>query len=383
MISSKLNTNKPMTLGILGAGQLAKMTAQEAYKMGLNISVIDKSEKTPAGDMTKEDYPGSWDNQNELQKFIESSDLITLENEFIDPEILKEIEKSRTVYPSSKTISKVQDKFIQKSTFKDAGIPLPDFDSIDSEEDAENFGETYGYPFLLKTRTLGYDGYGNFTVKSKDDISKAFEKFKGRALLAESFVDFKVELAVMAVRSSNGEEAIYPCVETYQKNHICHEVFAPARFGEEITSKAQEMAMKCVKAVDGVGVFGIEMFLTQNDEILVNEIAPRPHNTGHYTIEACYTSQFENGLRAVLGLPLGSTEMVKDAAVMINLLGEREGSGVPENVDAFLKHKKAKLHLYNKKSSRIGRKMGHITLIGDDLENVISEARKAVSDFVW
>jgi 5-(carboxyamino)imidazole ribonucleotide synthase len=183
-------------------------------------------------------------------------------------------------------------------------------------------------------------------------------------------VKFTKELAVMVARSSKKEILTYPCVETIQKNHICHEVIAPAEIDVKFREKAQELAIKCVEAIDGVGVFGIEMFIDADNNILVNEIAPRPHNSGHYTIEACYTSQYENGLRAILGLPLGSTEMVNAHAIMINLLGEREGSGVPSNVYDLLKNGKVKLHLYNKKSSRVGRKMGHITLIGNDLEEI-------------
>jgi 5-(carboxyamino)imidazole ribonucleotide synthase len=160
-------------------------------------------------------------------------------------------------------------------------------------------------------------------------------------------------------------------------------VLAPAAIDENIRKEAQDIAIKCMEAIDGIGIFGVEMFLTTENEILVNEIAPRPHNSGHYTIEGCYTSQFENGLRAILGLPLGSTEMVKPAAVMINLLGERTGVGTPTSVKGFLSHDKAKLHLYSKESSRPGRKMGHITLVGDDIEEVRKDARLALDAFKW
>lgn len=388
MISSNIKDGYPLRLGILGAGQLAKMLALEAYKMGLNVNTIDHSAETPAGDMTKSEFTKGWENTEELDKFIQESDIITLENEFIAPSILEYIEKSRKVYPSSKTLSLIQDKFIQKETFRNNGIKVPKYKLINSVEDAISFGEDFGFPYVMKARKFSYDGYGNYTVKDREDAKRGFEHFNPnskleRPLYAEEFVDFSKELAVMVVRSAKGELRTYPCVETIQKNHICNEVIAPAEIDDEYKNKAQELAIKCVEAIDGVGVFGVEMFFNSNKEIVVNEIAPRPHNSGHYTIEASYTSQFENGIRAVLGLPLGSTEMIKKYAIMINLLGERDGSGVPENVEDLLKNDKVKLHLYNKKGSRVGRKMGHITLIGDDIEEVKNNANQAFKSLIW
>ncbi len=388
MIKSEIKENSPVLIGILGAGQLAKMLALEAYKLGMNVATIDGSANTPAGDMTSNEFVNGWNDEGELDSFIEKADIITLENEFIDPKILAYIERSKVVYPSSKTISLIQDKFIQKNTFKNAGINVPNYAEINSIEDAKSFGKKFGFPFLLKARKFSYDGYGNYTVKNEEDAEKGFLHFNPdnsgeRPLYAEQFVNFKKELAVMVVRSSKNEVLTYPCVETIQKNHICHEVIAPAEIEAKYQKQAQELAVKCVEAIDGVGVFGIEMFIDEDNKILVNEIAPRPHNSGHYTIEACYTSQYENGLRAILGLPLGSTEMVNNYAVMINLLGEREGSGVPSNVLDLLKRNKVKLHLYNKKSSRVGRKMGHITLIGNDLEEIRKEANLAFESLIW
>lgn len=388
MIKSNLKTNYPLRIGILGAGQLAKMMAQEAYKLGLNVNTIDKSNETPAGDMTQNEFSLGWDNNDELDKFIEISDVITLENEFIDPTILKYIEQKRPVYPSSKTISLIQDKFIQKETFHNAGIDVPLYSEINSIEDAIEFGKQNGFPYILKARKFSYDGYGNFSVKSTNDAISGFKHFNPnekveRPLYAEKFVNFTKELAVMVVRGLNGEIKTYPCVETIQQNHICHEVIAPAEIDEKYRTKAQELAIKCVEAIDGIGIFGVEMFIDKNNNILVNEIAPRPHNSGHYTIEACFTSQFENGIRAVLGVPLGSTEMINNYAIMINLLGERDGSGVPKNINEFLKFDKVKLHLYNKKTSRKGRKMGHITLIGNDLNEIKQTARAAYNSIIW
>lgn len=381
LISDK--TNEPLVIGVLGAGQLAKMLASAAYRMGLNIATIDKGEQTPAGDMTQYEFINGWTDAEDLEEFAEIADIVTLENEFIDPEILKQIEKKVAVYPSSKTMELIQDKFVQKTTFASAGIPVPVFAEINSYEDAEKFGQANGYPFLLKTRTLGYDGYGNFTVKNELDIESALAKFGDRKLLAEKFVNFTKELAVMVVRSVSGETATYPCVETIQKNHICHTVIAPAAVGESIADKARQLALECVKSIDGIGVFGVELFLDDDATVLVNEIAPRPHNSGHYTIEACETSQYENCIRAILDLPIGATDMIKPVAVMVNLLGTRDGVGVPKDIVPFMKFNFAKLHLYNKKQCRPGRKMGHITALGDDMQETINYALQAAEAIIW
>ena len=387
MLKSLYKSNKTFTLGILGGGQLAKMLAQAAYRLGLNVAVIEGHADSPAGDMTKSDFPGGWLSAGELERFIEVSDIITLENEFIDPEILDKISQKRKVFPSPDTMRLVQDKFIQKETFKNAGLPLPYFEKVDTIEDVIQFGEKVGYPFVIKARKYGYDGYGNATVFNRENIDEAWKKFnsgeKRQDLMAEEFIEFTKELAVIVARNETGEVEVYPCVETVQYRHICHEVIAPAEISEENRNQARQIALKSVNSINGVGVFGVEMFLTKTGKILINEIAPRPHNSGHYTIEACHTSQYENCIRAVCGLPLGSSKMIVSAAVMINLLGEREGLGVPENVTELLRHCNVFLHLYNKKQSRAGRKMGHITALGATQEEARTIAKSAADAIVW
>lgn len=385
MLRSLYRKDETFTLGILGGGQLAKMLAFEAYRMGLNLAIIEKRAASPAGDMTHHEFPGGWEDDDELNRFIEASDVITLENEFVDPHILEKIAEKRTIFPNANTLYKVQDKYIQKKTFAEAGLPVPHFEKIDSLNALLKFGQQNGYPHLIKARKYGYDGYGNATVFNEEEAKASWEKFneEGRKILAEKFVDFQMELAVMATKNKNGEYAVYPTVETVQYRHICHNVSAPAEIDPKLRKKAQELAVGCVDAVEGTGIFGIEFFLTKDNEILINEIAPRPHNTGHYTIEACYTSQFENAIRAVCGLPLGSPKMIKPAAAMVNLLGEREGNGQPEDVTDILRHKNAWLHLYNKKKSRVGRKMGHVTALGDSNEEAMSIAKSAAEAINW
>ena len=367
---------KPITIGILGGGQLARMSTYQAYKLGFNVSILEKTLNSPAGMLTKNEFVGWVDDQETLKQFSESADIITLENEFIDHEKLEFLEKlGKTVIPSSKTISLIQDKYVQKKTLSSYKISVPKFVEVDSAMTYKEISKIIGKKFVLKSKKLGYDGYGNATVKSEKEFIEAFEILSKRhnSLLAEEFIKFSKELAIIVVRTEN-EIKTYPVVETIQKNHICHTVIAEADIPKKIKKKVKEIAVKSVKAVDGFGLFGVELFLTKDNKILVNEMAPRPHNSGHYTIEACVTSQFENHIRSVLSLPLGSTKMVKKHAVMINLLGKKIGAGVVENYDKALKNSDLHLHIYGKESSRMGRKMGHVTLLGNDLKKILKEA---------
>jgi 5-(carboxyamino)imidazole ribonucleotide synthase len=387
MLPSIYQPPAPFTLGLLGGGQLAKMTAQAAYRMGLKVAIIENGEDSPAGRMTKLEFPGGWSDAQQLEAFIKASDIVTLENEFIDPDLLEQIAEKRLVFPTPATMRLVQDKYTQKVTFSEAGIATPYFRAIESKQDLLDFGEEYGYPFVAKTRKYGYDGYGNATIKRDTEIDMVWRKFmegeSKRPLLAESFITFNKELAVMVARNQRGETAVYPCVQTIQQGHICVTVLAPAPIEQELQERAQQIALKCVEVIGGVGVFGVEMFLTPDDTIYFNEIAPRPHNSGHYTIEACHTSQFENHVRAVTNLPLGSPAMRVPAATMINLLGERTGSGIPDSVIEMLKVSDVALHLYGKTDSRMGRKMGHLTATAENIDAAFAKANAALQRFIW
>lgn len=370
---------KPKCIGILGGGQLARMSLFAGKRLGFDIAVLEKETGSPAGQLTHMEFAGSTSNKLLLKKFASFCDVVTLENEFIDYHILQYLEKlGKKVFPSSVTISLIQDKLIQKQTLKKSNIPLPNFTEVNHKTDFEVIVKKLGLPFILKSRKMGYDGYGNALVKNNKDFTDAFERLTRRhsKLMAEEYISFTKELAVMVVRTKK-ETAAYPVVETIQKDHICHTVIAPADISRQAFNKAREIALSSVKAVKGFGLFGVEMFYTKNGRILVNEMAPRPHNSGHYTIEGCVTSQFENHIRAVLGLPLGSAALVKPAAVMINLLGKTNGTGELKNYSKALIDKNIHLHIYGKKQSRVGRKMGHITVIGDDSRKILSEAIKA------
>lgn len=240
-------------------------------------------------------------------------------------------------------------------------------------------GVELGWPLVLKARRNGYDGYGNATVRHPDELAAAWQRLaaRGSPLLVEAWVPFARELAVMVVRGRDGEARAYPVVETVQQNHICHVVRAPAPMSPEEAAAATALALRAVEAVAGVGIFGVELFELPDGHVLFNELAPRPHNSGHYTIEGCVTSQFENHLRAVLGWPLGPTGLRAPAAVMVNLLGRRDGPVAPGALEAALAVPGAYLHLYGKRESRVGRKMGHVTALGASLAEAEAVARRA------
>ncbi len=380
-----MSSNRRKCIGILGGGQLARMSAYKAYKLGFDIAILEKHKDSSAGQMTHKEYVGWVDNKSILKKFTEVCDVVTLESEFIDHHYLEKVEEFGVrVLPSPKTISLIQDKFIQKKTLAKKNIPVPKFVEVKETSTYENLSKLLGAKFIVKSRKLGYDGYGNALVKNKMDFEEALKKLSARhsALMAEEFVNFTKELAVMVVRTKK-ETAVYPVVETIQKNHICNLVIAPAKIKKSLEKQSEEIAINCVKAVNGIGIYGVEMFLTTEGKVLVNEMAPRPHNSGHYTIEACYTSQFENHVRAVLGLPLGTTKMVKKYAVMINILGKTNGLCEPQNLSEVLKSKDAHVHLYGKSESRKGRKMGHITFVGDNLDELINKAKEAEEKIIY
>lgn len=377
--------NKRKRIGILGGGQLARMSAYQAYKLGFDISILEKTKNSPAGQLTHQEFVGWVDDHKLLKQFAKDCDVITLENEFVDYHHLEFIEKlGKKVFPSSKTISLIQDKFIQKKTLGKNGIPVPKFIEVTKKHTYSTCAAVIGKKFVLKSRKLGYDGYGNALIKNEQDYLAALSKLSTRhpELLAEEFISFEKELAIMVARTKN-EIVCYPVVETIQKDHICHTVLSPAEIKEELKEKVRNIAVDCVKAVKGIGIFGVELFLTANGEILVNEMAPRPHNSGHYTIEACTTSQFENHIRAVMGLPLGASEMVKPAAVMVNLLGKTNGLAEPKNYKEALSNPQLHVHLYGKDETRKGRKMGHITLLGNSTRDIVETAKKIEEKIIY
>lgn len=371
-------------VGILGGGQLAQMLAQAAISMGLSTVIFEREADSPASRLTADQVSGPWQDEATCAAFAQRAQIVTLENEFVDTSVLQRFEEwGLPVYPSSRTLGLVQDKFHQKTCLAATGLPVPDFQATASPEDVAHWGDVWGWPLVLKARRDGYDGRGNATIAAPADIADAWARLgghQGRELFVERFVPFTAELAVMVARSSTGEVRCYPVVQTEQRDHICHRVFAPAPIDETIAIQAATIARAAIEAVDGVGIFGVELFFIESNEtpVVINELAPRPHNSGHYSIEACVTSQFENHLRAILGLPLGDTSLRVPAAVMVNLLGTRSGrTGEEGSIYGALVVPGAHLHLYGKRDVRPGRKMGHLTVCADSLAEATSHATAA------
>ena len=364
----------PVRLGIIGGGQLARMTAIAALPLGVEVIVFENNPHSPAARLSPDCIVGDWVDRDTLIKFAERCDVITLENEFVDAAALAVLEKAgHKVFPSAKCIAVTQDKFVQKAALQNAGIAVPNFSAVQSLAEIVAAGNNFSWPVVLKTRRNGYDGKGNFTLLSEADVPTGWQALGGgkNELMVEAWFPFVKELAVIVTRGQDGAVAVYPVVETIQRNHVCHVVKAPAQISDELTKLAAALAKRAVEAVGGIGSFGVEMFLSATGELVINELAPRVHNSGHYTIEACDCSQFENHVRAVLGWPLGNPLMVAPAAVMVNLLGTKKTSGQPRGLDAALRMNGARVHLYGKLMSGPGRKMGHITV----LENSVDEAQ--------
>ncbi len=367
-------------IGIIGGGQLAKMTAMAALQLGCDVVVLERKKVSPAATLATHSLIGDWDLPEELLKLAAHVDIVTLENEFVNAESLKVLtDHGYTLFPSAGTMALIQDKYLQKQTYSGAGIGVTEFRAVSSPDDIESAGKAFGWPMILKKRRNSYDGKGNYTVSSAADIEQAWKQLDGaiNGLYIEAYCPFTMELAVIITRSRNGKIVTYPVVETIQKDHICHVVKAPAAIDKEVADLAAETARRAIIEIDAIGSFGVEMFLTQDNKIILNEIAPRVHNSGHYTIEACVCSQFENHVRAILGWPLGSTQMVRPAAVMVNLLGTDLGPGYPVGIDRALVVPGAHVHIYGKTKSGKGRKMGHVTAVSDTLETAYAAARQA------
>jgi len=375
-----------MRVGILGGGQLARMTVVAAIGLGIDVAIFERDAASPAGRLTDAETVGPWEDAALRARFTAGCDVITLESEFVDPALLADIAATGTpVRPGAAILALVGDKLRQKETFAAADLPLPPFRAVASQDEALRAAKEWGWPIVLKARRLSYDGYGNATVRGPEGLAAAWERLgtPGRALYAEAWVPFRRELAVMVARSAGGAIVTYPVVETVQaaEAQICRLVRAPAPVAASVAAQATAIARRAVETVEGVGVVGVELFEHEDGTILLNEIAPRPHNSGHYTIEGCVTSQFENHLRAILDLPLGVTDLVAPAAVMVNILGERDApvEATPRGLPEALSVPGAHVHLYGKRRSRPGRKMGHVTALGPDIAAAEAIAARAAA----
>jgi 5-(carboxyamino)imidazole ribonucleotide synthase len=353
-------------LGIIGGGQLGMMLTEAAKKMPEHISkviVLDPNENCSASLVGAEQIVADFKNREAIIELSEKVDIITYEIESGDSDVLKSVENNAEINPSPETLKIIQDKFLQKTFLQNNNIPVPDFIEIDNIEDVINGLEKFGYPALLKSRRDAYDGKGNFKIDSKNEIQKAYNYFKGQKLMLERFVPFKMEVSVIASRNTKGEIKTYPLVENIHEKNILRETIAPARTSNEVSEKSEKIASDTMNVLKGAGVFGIEMFVTQNDEIVINEIAPRVHNSGHHTLQSGKTSQFEQHLRAILGLELGSTELIYNT-IMYNILGNLDFEGEYKKIK--FSGKNIFLKMYEKKISKPLRKLGHLNIVGTD-----------------
>ena len=358
-------------LGILGGGQLGRMLIQSCVNFNVTTSVIDPDSQAPCSGFSNEFKKGSLQDYETVYNFGKSVDLLTIEIENVNVKALEKLEQEGVkVFPQSNVIKVIQDKRVQKQFYLDNNIPTADFVLIDSKDDIQNHLDFL--PAFQKLGTGGYDGGGVQRLKSSSDLDKAFDA----PSLLEKLVDFKKEVAVICARNADGEISVYPAVELvfHPEYNLVDYLLAPARISPELEKKAQDIARKTTEALGIVGILAVELFQTQDDEFLVNEVAPRPHNSGHQSINANFTSQYEQHLRAILNLPLGSTATKRPSA-MVNLLGEEgyTGAAIYEGLDAILKIEGVSLFLYGKKITKPHRKMGHITIIDDDVDRLIEK----------
>ncbi len=375
------NLNKK--IGIIGGGQLGKMMIQEAKKMGFYVTVLDPAEKCPCHSICDEHIIAGFDDRTAIRRLSSKSDVVTYEFEHIDCKELTLLEnEGKKRYPTAKSLKTIQNKMTQKQVLRKGCIPVADFIETNTIEEIYKAGDIFGYPFILKTCTGGYDGKGNAFVKNKESAVDAFGALgAGKiGLMAEKLVNFKLEISVLACRGIDGQTKVYPVGDNRHIDNILHETIVPADIDGLTTQKAMELAGRVMEVFDGVGMFCVEMFVTNDNEVLVNEVAPRPHNSGHYSIEGCVTSQFENHIRAITGLPLGNTELVRPT-VMINLLGDEnaEGDAIVLGAEEALMAEGVKLHIYGKKNTSPRRKMGHLTVTANDIDTAVKNAEYAFS----
>jgi 5-(carboxyamino)imidazole ribonucleotide synthase len=351
-------------LGIIGGGQLGMMITEAAKKMPEHISkviVLDPVENCSASQVGAEQIIADYKDRNAIIELAKKSDIITYEIESGDSEVLKCVEGDAEINPSPETLKIIQDKFLQKSFLLQNNLPVPEFIKVDTILDLKEGLKKFGYPAFLKSRRDAYDGRGNFKIDSPEQTLKAYDFFSKKNLMLEKFIPFKMEVSVIAARNTKGEIKTFPLVENIHEDNILRETIAPARVNTKVANLAEEIAKTTMNVLKGAGIFGIEMFVTQNDQIIINEIAPRVHNSGHHTLQSSETSQFEQHLRAILGLELGNTSLIYPT-IMYNILGPKNFEGEYKPIE--ISEPNLFLKFYGKKISKPLRKLGHLNLVG-------------------
>ncbi|HEX5920381.1 MAG TPA: 5-(carboxyamino)imidazole ribonucleotide synthase [Nitrososphaeraceae archaeon] len=373
---SRLSPND-ITLGIIGGGQLGKMIGIEAKRMSLNLAYLDPDKTCPASTIADQMIVSDFKDEKSILELAKKSDVLTYEIELANSSVLKDLEsKGHTVHPSSGVLNTIQNKLRQKIFLRAKGIPVPEFEEVTSVEQVRKICKEFDYPLVLKACEDSYDGRGNFLIRSPRDVERGIKYFEARKCMIEKFIHFSKEVSVMVARNTRGQIVSFPLVQNIHTNGVLDTTIVPAGVNGNVESNAKSIAEKVVKSLKGVGIFGIEMFLDDN-KLMINEIAPRPHNSGHYSIEACSVSQFELHIRAILGLPLVKPRLISPV-VMMNILGIPNYTGEYsfKGIDKALAIPGLKLHFYGKMITKPLRKLGHFTITAENIEEALSSARR-------
>jgi 5-(carboxyamino)imidazole ribonucleotide synthase len=375
LFKEKFSINKPIRLGIVGGGQLGKMMAFEAKRMFMKVIILDPNKDCPASSLADKLIIGDFSDEQKIYDLSKEVDIITFEIELANATALNNLEESGfVVHPSPKTLSIIQNKYRQKKFLRENMITVPDFELVSSKEQLMDYCSNSGFPVLLKACEDSYDGRGNYLIRSEIEIGKALAYFSGRQIMVEKFVNFKKEISIMVARNSSGTISYFPIAENIHEDHILKTSIIPARISKETEGKAIDLAIKTMKSLKGSGIFGIEMFVDEDDNVLINEIAPRPHNSGHYSIEACSISQFEQHIRAILNYPLLQPILLSNA-VMINILGPNNYTGPYEitGIDELFGIPGVKIHIYGKLETKPRRKLGHVTIVSNNPDPILTK----------
>ncbi|MGE5822645.1 MAG: 5-(carboxyamino)imidazole ribonucleotide synthase [Nitrososphaerota archaeon] len=369
-----------ITLGIIGGGQLGKMIGIEAKRMSLNLAYLDPDKTCPASTIADQMIVSDFKDEKSILELARKCDVLTYEIELANSLVLKDLEsKGHVVHPASNVLNTIQNKLRQKRFLKTEGILVPEFEEVTSVEQARKICKEFDYPLVLKACEDSYDGRGNFLIRSPGDVERGIRYFEGRKCMIEKFIHFSKEVSIMVARNTRGQIVSFPLVHNIHTNGILETTIVPAGVNGKVEYNAKSIAEKVVKSLKGVGIFSIEMFLDDN-KLMINEIAPRPHNSGHYSIEACSVSQFELHIRAILGLPLVKPRLLSPV-VMMNILGIPNYTGEYSfrGIDKALAIPDLKLHFYGKRITKPQRKLGHFTITAENTEEALSRARRVRS----
>ena len=362
------------TIGVLGGGQLGRMLAQAAARLGYRVHVYEPQPHCPAGAVAHREVNAAYDDVAALRAFARDCEVVTYEFENVPAAPLREIEGLTTLRPHWRVLETAQNRSREKRWLRDQQLPHAKFAEVLPGGDLAAAIRSVRVPCVVKTADFGYDGKGQLKVMDEADLKSALVKFRGLPAVVEQFIPFACEVSAVVARAANGDVRVFPIAENIHTNHILDFSIVPARVAEAVMARTEELARQIATKIDLVGVMGVECFVTKAGEVLVNELAPRTHNSGHYTMDGCATSQFEQQVRAICGLPLGDPTLITPC-VMVNILGDAWGKGEPK-WDLILAEPSARLHLYGKSEPRPGRKMGHFTVCARDVETALAKARE-------